>query len=88
MNTIFVESMHRRRGLRLGVSFVIVLGVSCLALKVTGLTVIAGAVVTTLVMVAISNRDFGGLTGDVLGATNEIVRAVCILFVLVFLKWA
>jgi len=88
MNTIFVECMHSRRALRLGVSFVIILAISFLALKIAGFIVVAGAVVTAVVMVAVSNRNFGGLTGDVLGATNEIARAASILLVLVFLKWA
>ena len=88
MNTIFVECMHSRRALRLGVSFVIILAISYLALKIAGFIVVAGAVVTAVVMVAVSNRNFGGLTGDVLGATNEIARAASILLVLVFLKWA
>ena len=88
MSTIFVESMHSRRGLRLGVSFGILITISYLALMSAGIIVVAGAAVTASVMVAVSNRNFGGLTGDVLGATNEIARASSLLLVLVFLKWA
>ena len=87
MNTIFVEMMHRRRGLRLTLSCIIVLAVSYLALSSAGLIVVAGAALTALVMVATSNRNFGGLTGDVLGATNEIARSVSLLLALVILKW-
>jgi len=87
MNTIFVEAMHRQRGLLLSLSYVIVLAVSLLALKSTGLLLVVGATFTALAMVSVSNRNFGGLTGDVLGATNEIARAVSLLLVLVFLKW-
>jgi len=88
MNTVFVESMHRRRLLRLTTSFVIVLAVSYLALRFTGLIVVAGAALTALLMVTVSNRQFGGLTGHVLGATNEIARSVSLLLTLVFLNWA
>ena len=88
MNTVFVEAMHRRPGLRLTASFLIVLAVSFLALRFTGLIIILGSMITALGMVEVSNRNFGGLTGDVLGATSEIARAVSVLLVLVFLKWA
>jgi adenosylcobinamide-GDP ribazoletransferase len=87
MNSAFVDAMHRRRALRVTVSCVIILVVSCLALRFAGLVVVAGAAITALVMVVVSNRNFGGLTGDVLGATNEIARSVSLLLALVFLKW-
>jgi len=88
MNTVFVEAMHHRRDLRVTISCLIALAVSFLALRFTGLIVLLGSIITALVMVAVSNRNFGGLTGDVLGATSEITRSVSLLLVLVFLKWA
>jgi len=88
MNTIFVASMHRRRASRLTVSCAFVLAVSYLALGSSGVILVAGAAFTALLTVTISNRQFGGLTGDVLGATNEIARSISLLLALVFLKWA
>lgn len=88
MNTIFVNAMHRRRASSLIISCLIILVVSYLVLRYVGLVAVVGAVVTALVMVRVSNRHFGGLTGDVLGATNEIARSVSLLLVLVSLKWA
>jgi len=88
MSTVFVEAMHRRRALRLVVSCVTVLALSYLSLRIAGLLVVAGAALTALLMVSISDRHFGGLTGDVLGATNEVARSVSLLLALVFLRWA
>ncbi len=86
MNSIFVEAMHHKRALRLGFSFVVVLAISLLSLEFGGVLVVIGAMLTALGMVIVSNRHFGGLTGDVLGATNEISRVVSLILVLVFLK--
>ena len=36
------------------------------------------AVATGIVMVVMSRYRFGGITGDVLGATNELARAACL----------
>ena len=87
MNTVFVEAMHHERGLRLGVSCVIALAVSYFALGAVGLFAVLGVAVTAVLVVAVSKRSFGGLTGDVLGATNEIARSVSLMLLLVFLRW-
>ena len=87
MNSVFVEAMHHQRGLRLAFSCLLILVVSFLTLRSVGLLVVVGATLTASMMVIISKRSFGGLTGDVLGATNEIARVVSLLLVLVFLKW-
>jgi len=88
MNTIFFEAMGRRRAFRVAIACVIVLMLSYLVLRASGLVLVAGAALSTLLMVVIANRHFGGLTGDVLGATHEIVRSITLLLVLGVLKWA
>lgn len=86
MNTAFVEAMHAQRGFRLSLSFVILAAVSIFSLGATGLPLTIGAVLTGGAMVVISKRHFGGITGDVMGATNEISQVISLLLVLVFLK--
>jgi adenosylcobinamide-GDP ribazoletransferase len=87
MNSIFVEAMHHKRPLRLGLSCVIVLAISFLLLRTGGLLVVFGVILTALAMIIVSDRHFGGLTGDVLGATHEISRIVALILVLVFSHW-
>ena len=45
----------------------------------TGLIMFGVGITITLFLVGLSTRSFGGITGDVLGATNELSRLVCIL---------
>ena len=88
MNSFFVEAMHHKRALRLGLSCVIIFAISLLSLRFGGVPIVIGAMLTALALVVVSNRHFGGLTGDVLGATNEVSRTISLILVLVFLKWA
>lgn len=46
---------------------------------VPGLVVLAAGVTTTLILTALSHRSFGGITGDVLGAANELSRLAALL---------
>ena len=86
MNTYFVDAMHARyRSLRLIVALIISLGIAMPLLWIVGfITVIAG-LVAALIMVGVSNRHFKGVTGDVMGAVNELARMTSLITILVML---
>ncbi len=45
---------------------------------VAGILVILSPLATALIILAIANRNFGGVNGDVIGASNEIARIVAL----------
>jgi len=49
----------------------------------TGIAVMLAGMLVAGVMLVISKRQFGGMTGDVMGATNELVQLVSLLVILV-----
>ena len=51
-------------------------------LRFAGFMAVLIAVLAGAVMVTIAHRHFGGVTGDVFGATNELVRMVTIVVLL------
>jgi adenosylcobinamide-GDP ribazoletransferase len=87
MNSPFMEVMHGKNGsLRLAAALALCLVVALPLLWLSGFVTVLVAVLAGLVMVAIAHRHFGGVTGDVLGATNEIVRMVCVVVLLAMLR--
>jgi adenosylcobinamide-GDP ribazoletransferase len=90
MNTLFVEAMHEERWqwLRLGVALVPLLALSALALQIVGILVVIAAWIAAAVLLMVSQRQFGGLTGDVMGASNDIIRLVSLLVILGAARWA
>ena len=89
MNSPFLEAMSGGKGnLRLLVALVLSFVVALPLLGWAGAMVVLAGVVTSLVMVAVAHRHFGGVTGDVFGATNEITRMVCVIVLLAVAAWA
>lgn len=88
MNTYFVNAMHgRHRKLRLIAALIISLGVAIPLLGIVGLITTMVGLVTGLIMVGVSNRHFGGVTGDVMGAMNEIARMASLITILAVVRW-
>jgi adenosylcobinamide-GDP ribazoletransferase len=87
MNSPFMDAMHGKLGgARLIGALALSFAVAVPLLWFSGFLTVVAAVVAGLVMVVIANRNFGGVTGDVLGATNEIVRMVCVVVLLAALR--
>jgi adenosylcobinamide-GDP ribazoletransferase len=87
MNSPFMEVMHGKNGsLRLAAALALSLAVTLPLLWLSGFVTVLVAVLAGLVMVAVAHKHFGGVTGDVLGATNEIVRMVCVVVLLAMLR--
>jgi adenosylcobinamide-GDP ribazoletransferase len=89
MNTPFLEAMHGVGGnWRLVAALIISFVLALLLLRWAGAFTILAALITALVMVAVSHKHFGGVTGDVFGATNELTRMVCVIVLLAVASWA
>ena len=82
LGSIFVDSMRKRHGLYLiALSISIVVGVLLSGLQ--GVLAVTLGIVAGGLMIVLSKKVFGGVNGDVFGATNEIGRMLA-LFALVW----
>lgn len=81
----FGQIMIERTGAR---EFIIGLAIaSALSIAVLGLLgviMLAASQIAALYMVQVAKRNFGGATGDGIGATNEICRAMALAFAMIF----
>ena len=76
-NSPFVELMKNRK--KFAVTTIITLIPLIVLGGSTGLIIFAISTTLTLFLVGISTRSFGGITGDILGSTNELTRLASIL---------
>jgi adenosylcobinamide-GDP ribazoletransferase len=89
MSSSFIETMHGKKGnARLIAALALSFGIAVPLLWLTGAVTVLAAVIASLIMVGISHRHFRGVTGDVLGATNELTRMVSLIVLLAMIRWA
>lgn len=76
-NTKFVDSMKDKKRLVLAAAITVIL----LVMVQNGAAFVAlgAATVVALVIVSVSRRSFGGISGDIMGATNEMARLASLL---------
>jgi adenosylcobinamide-GDP ribazoletransferase len=88
MASSFIEAMHGKKGTaRLIAALVISFGITIPLLWLAGTVALLAAILASLIMVGISHRHFKGVTGDVLGATNELTRMVSLITLLAMIRW-
>jgi adenosylcobinamide-GDP ribazoletransferase len=88
MSSPFIEAMHGRKGhARLTVALAISFGIAIPLLRLVGVVTMLAAIIASLIVVGISYRHFKGVTGDVLGATNELTRMVSLIVLLAMVNW-
>jgi len=81
LGSIFIDSMRKRHGLYL-IALVISLLIGALLSGLQGVLAVTLGIAVGGLMIVVAKRIFGGVNGDIFGATNEIVRTVA-LFALV-----
>jgi adenosylcobinamide-GDP ribazoletransferase len=71
-NSPFMDSMKDKK--RLLIAGIITIIPFIIIGEMSGFIVFATGIVVTMLLVGLSTRSFGGITGDVMGASNEITR--------------
>jgi len=88
MNTYFVDAMHGHyRSIRLMIALFIAFSIAVTLLRIIGFFALIIGSITSLIMVSVSNRHFRGITGDVMGAANELARVASLIMVLAAIRW-
>ena len=78
LGSIFLESAKKRRNI---VAYLLAVLIVYPLLGLTGVWVVLISVLLGVFMAIVAKSVFGGVSGDVIGATNETVRAVSLVFV-------
>jgi adenosylcobinamide-GDP ribazoletransferase len=88
MSSSFLEAMRGKQGTaRLIVALTFSFGIALSLLWLTGVAIVLASIVTSLVIVEIAHKHFQAVTGDVLGATNELTRMISLVTLLAAMGW-
>ncbi len=88
MNTPFIDIMHgRQRKTRLTVASATCFGIATGLLWIRGLVTVILSMIASLIIVGASNRHFRGVTGDVFGAMNDLIRMISLITISAVVKW-
>ncbi len=87
IGAIFIRTLKvRRRKITVALASLFSIAVAAIFLGIRGLFGLAAAVLVSGIIVVLSHRNFNCVTGDVLGAINELARSSSLL-VLVMFHW-
>jgi len=78
----FIDSIKKNHGLY-AISLIISLVVSVALLGLSGVFAVASGILVGGFMIMVGKQVFGGVNGDVFGATNEIARMVALLVLVI-----
>jgi adenosylcobinamide-GDP ribazoletransferase len=88
LGATFVTSMNgKHRNIRLTVAFLSLLLIAVLSLRGVGLLAVVAGTVVSMILLSISKKAFGGITGDTMGATNELCRLISLLIIVGAMQW-
>jgi len=78
----FIDSIRKKHGLY-AISLIISLVVSIALLGLSGVLAVAAGILVGGFMIIVGKQVFGGVNGDIFGATNEIARMVALLVLVI-----
>jgi len=78
----FIDSIKKNHGLY-AISLIISLVVSIALLGLSGVLAVAAGILVGGFMIIVGKQVFGGVNGDIFGATNEITRMIALLVLVI-----